>query len=175
VKPLDRYVSLQRIISGGQTGADRAALDAALELGFPCGGWCPQGRLAEDGPLASVYPLQELPNAGYRQRTIKNIESGDGTAIFYFHQPVGGTELTLAQCIRLHKPYKLIDAAEFKPLRAGKILLSFTQQNGISVLNIAGPSERRSSSVYAYVHAAVRSLVETGQAEASGISNQAKH
>jgi hypothetical protein len=88
-------MGLRRIVSGGQTGADRAALDAALEANFPCGGWCPEGRLAEDGPLSPLYPLRELPGAGYRQRTIKNIESSDGTAFCYFTQPVGGTELTL--------------------------------------------------------------------------------
>ena len=98
-------MNLHKIVSGGQTGADRAALDAALSSGFPCGGWCPEGRLAEDGPLSSAYPLEELPGGGYRQRTIKNIESSDGTAIFYFNRPTGGTELTLVQCIRLHKPY----------------------------------------------------------------------
>lgn len=151
-------MSLLRIISGGQTGADRAALDAALELSFPCGGWCPQGRLAEDGPLSSDYPLEELANAGYRQRTIKNIESSDGTAIFYFGRPTGGTELTLVQCIRLHKPYQLVDAAEIKPSRAGEILFFFTEQQEISILNVAGPSEGRSPGTYAYVHQAVLSL-----------------
>lgn len=152
-------MSLHRIVSGGQTGADRAALDAALELSFPCGGWCPEGRLAEDGPLPSHYPVDELPNSGYRQRTIKNIESSDGTAIFYFGRPIGGTELTLAQCIRLHKPYQLIDAAEITSARAGQILLDFTKQHCVSTLNVAGPSESRSPGTHAYVRESVLSLL----------------
>lgn len=63
------FTSPGKIISGGQTGVDRAALDAALESGFPCGGWCPKGRTAEDGPLPSEYPLKETPEADYSQRT----------------------------------------------------------------------------------------------------------
>lgn len=107
-----------------------------------------------------IYPLEELSNAGYRQRTIKNIEDSDGTAIFYFGRPTGGTELTLIQCIRLHKPYQLVDAAEIEPSRAGEILLSFTKQYEIAVLNVAGPSEGRTPGTHAYVHKAARSLIE---------------
>lgn len=153
-------MSLQKLVSGGQTGADRAALDAALYSGFPCGGWCPEGRLAEDGPLSSAYPLEELSGSGYRQRTIKNIECSDGTAIFYFNRPTGGTELTLVQCIRLRKPYQLIDAAEISPVRACKILQLFAQQNRVGVLNVAGPSEGRSPGTHAYVRETLLSLIE---------------
>ena len=156
-------MNLQKIVSGGQTGADRAALDAALSSGFPCGGWCPAGRLAEDGPLSSVYPLEELSGGGYRQRTIKNIESSDGTAIFYFNRPTGGTELTLVQCIRLHKPYQLIDASEISPGRAGAILQLFAQQNRVVVLNVAGPSEGRTPGTHTYVREAVLSLIEASR------------
>jgi len=156
-------MALRQIVSGGQTGADRAALDAALNSSFPCGGWCPEGRLAEDGPLPTKYPLQELPGAGYRQRTIKNIETSDGTAIFYFNRPAGGTELTLIQCIRLHKPYQLIDASEISPARASSILEDFVDQHGIAILNVAGPSETRSPSVHSYVQEAVQSLIEASR------------
>lgn len=152
-------MTLYRIISGGQTGADRAALDAALERGFPCGGWCPPGRQADDGPLPSVYPLQELSHGGYRQRTIKNIDDSDGTVIFYFKRPVGGTELTLFQCIKRHKPYQLIDANEIQPLRSGEIIRAFVQREGIGILNIAGPSEKRSPGIYAYALRAMQSLL----------------
>lgn len=147
-------------MSGGQTGADRAALDAALDAGFPCGGWCPQGRAAEDGPLPENYPLQELSGSGYRQRTIKNIEDSDATAIFYFNRPTGGTELTLIQCIRLLKPYQLIDASIIPPARAGQIMHAFAQEQAVGVLNVAGPSEGRTPGTYSYVLIAVRSLIE---------------
>jgi predicted Rossmann-fold nucleotide-binding protein len=72
---------IKRIISGGQTGVDRAALDVALELGIPCGGWCPKGRLAEDGSIDLRYPLKETNSSEYRERTEKNVEDSDGTLI----------------------------------------------------------------------------------------------
>jgi len=70
-----------QVVSGGQTGVDRAALDVASELGLPCGGWCPQGRKAEDGPLVSRYPLKETPSADYFQRTEWNVRDSDGTLV----------------------------------------------------------------------------------------------
>ena len=70
---------LTRIISGGQTGVDRGALDAALKASISCGGWGPKGRKAEDGPIPERYPLQELPGADYLHRTRRNVVDSDGT------------------------------------------------------------------------------------------------
>ncbi|MHC4448286.1 MAG: YpsA SLOG family protein, partial [Planctomycetota bacterium] len=72
---------MRKIVSGGQTGVDRAALDVAMELGVPCGGWCPQGRLAEDGEIDARYPLTETSRAHAAQRTEWNVRDSDGTLI----------------------------------------------------------------------------------------------
>src|SRR5438876_1977372 len=85
---------VSKIISGGQTGVDRAALDVALELGIPCGGWCPQGRRAEDGVIPARYPLRETPWWGYPQRTEWNVRDSDGTLILAEGEPDRGTVLT---------------------------------------------------------------------------------
>ena len=82
---------LTRIVSGGQTGVDRAALDVALELSIPCGGWCPKGRKAEDGALPARYPLKETPSEEYAQRTTWNVRDSDGTLILTHGAPTGGT------------------------------------------------------------------------------------
>lgn len=82
--------SLLKIISGGQTGVDRAALDVALELGLPCGGWCPRGRRAEDGVIAERYPLTETRSARYAVRTVRNVRAADGTLVLTRGQPSGG-------------------------------------------------------------------------------------
>src|SRR6516162_4541079 len=89
------------VVSGGQTGVDRGALDAALGLGVPCGGWCPDGRRAEDGVIPARYPVTELRGAGYEERTHKNVEDSDGTLIITFGQVSGGTARTLEVCRKL--------------------------------------------------------------------------
>ena len=157
-------MTLHRIVSGGQTGADRAALDVSLKLGFPCGGWCPADRQADDGPLPPTYPLTELASGGYRQRTIRNVKESDGTVLFFFASPVGGTELTLKTCIRLTKPHLLVDASDVPPSQAAATLLKFTQQESIGVLNVAGPSERRTPGTYSYVREVIQMLLERHRA-----------
>lgn len=103
---------LFKIISGAQTAIDRGALDAALELGFPCGGACLQDRVAEDGRIPDGYPVIELNAGKYRARTIRNVLDSDGTLIIYFSSLSGDTEQTVAHCIKKRKPYQLIDAIE---------------------------------------------------------------
>lgn len=152
-------IPLRKVISGGQTGVDRGALDAALALSFPCGGWCPEGRMASDGVLPDTYPLQELEGAGYRQRTIRNLTEADGTLIIYYGAPVGGTELTLAECIRRHKPYQLLDACEIPPQRAADIVAGFVGAHAIAVLNVAGPRHEREPLAREYAYAVVHGLV----------------
>lgn len=105
------------IISGGQTGVDRGALDAALAIDNPCGGWCPEGRSAEDGVIPAKYPLIELPGGDYRQRTLCNVLACDGTLIFYLNYLEGGTEETLRFCMEWEKPYLLVDGVEVSVAR----------------------------------------------------------
>ncbi|MBB3061745.1 putative molybdenum carrier protein [Microbulbifer rhizosphaerae] len=150
---------LSKIISGGQTGADRAALDAGLETGFPIGGACPAGRMAEDGPIGDVYPLVEI-SGGYRQRTRKNVEESDGTAVFYKSYLKGGTELTVLLCIRLGKPHKLIDIELVSPKVAATLLVDFITASGINVLNVAGPRQSGCPEIYGYVKQAMGLVIK---------------
>ena len=138
-------MSVERIVSGGQTGVDRAALDVALQLGIPCGGWCPLGRRAEDGPIDEKYPLRETDSADYAQRTEWNVRDSDGTMILTFGTPSGGTALTAALAKRLHKPCMLIDLDEF-PVQAS--VVEWLRVNRISVLNVAGPRDDAGLRVY---------------------------
>lgn len=132
---------LTKIASGGQTGIDRGALDAALEAQFPCGGWCPEGRRAEDGVIPERYPVTELPGAGYRQRTKRNVMDSDGTLIIYFGELSGGTRETLRFCERLGKPALTVDGAQISIDTAAAAAIDFIAHHRISVLNVAGPRE----------------------------------
>jgi Circularly permutated YpsA SLOG family len=102
---------LLKVISGGQTGVDRGALDAALALEVECGGWCPAGRLAEDGRIPKRYPVMELPNSGYAERTARNVADSDGTLIILKGEPIGGTRETVDRCIETGKSFLVIDCA----------------------------------------------------------------
>ena len=130
--------NVEKIISGGQTGVDRAALNAALELGIPCGGWCPKGRRAEDGMIPLKYPLEETSSPAYPQRTEFNIQDSNGTIILTWGPPLGGTLLTLKLARKHHKPFLIIDLSQ-----GGKAALvrDWIQNSAIQVLNVAGPRE----------------------------------
>jgi putative molybdenum carrier protein len=147
------------IISGGQTGVDRAAPDAALEVGVPCGGWCPAGRKAEDGPIASRYPLRELPGAGYIQRTRKNVEDSDGTLIVIFGAASGGTLRTIEFCQQLGKPHFIVNALAIDYERAAKAVLSFIREYAVVRLNVAGPRASGEPKAYTYTVNLVTDIV----------------
>ena len=148
-----------KILSGGQTGVDRGALDAALEQGAPCGEWCPEGRLAEDGTIPDRYPVQELKAGGYRQRTLQNIRDGDGTLIIYFGRPSGGTEETLYFCIKKGKPYQLIDAQEVSPARVVALILGFIAEFRIATLNVAGPRASKEPRAHDYAFGVIGAVL----------------
>jgi hypothetical protein len=139
---------LEKIISGGQTGADRAALDAALELGIPCGGWCPKGRRAEDGRIPDRYPLEEASSSEYPVRTRMNVEDSDGTLIFTRGSPRGGTLLTLKLARQAGKPHTLVDPSREENFSA---VVAWIRQNQIRTLNVAGPREGEVPGIYKQV------------------------
>jgi hypothetical protein len=126
-----------RIVSGGQTGVDHAALEFALARDWPHGGWCPHGRRTEAGPLEARYQLRETPSADYRQRTEWNVRDSDGTVIFSLAPRLTGGSATTAECTRhLGKPWLHLTAAT---PRAAHRLVEFVTTHGIKTLNVAGP------------------------------------
>jgi hypothetical protein len=132
-------MALVKIISGGQTGVDRAALDAAFAADFPCGGWCPADRKAEDGPIPERYPMSLLTERGARLRTLKNVQASDGTAILFNQSLSGGTKLTRDMCLREKKPFIVLDATQITVERAAKAIMRFIQENELQIMNVAGP------------------------------------
>lgn len=136
---------IEKLISGGQTGVDRAALDVALAGGLQIGGWCPKGRLAEDGKIPMIYPLQETPSRHYAQRTQWNVRDADGTLILTCNEPTGGTALTIHTAQRLHKPFRVIDLMAPEDPHD---VASWISQAGVIVLNVAGPRESTCPGIY---------------------------
>lgn len=152
---------VSKIISGGQTGVDRAALDVALELRIPCGGWCPKGRRAEDGIIPDRYPLIEASLTAYPQRTEWNIRDADGTLVLTIGPPDGGTALTINLVNRLKKPNLVVDlgdGADTKPVR------DWIEANKLQVLNIAGPREKDDLRIYDKAKRFLRHLLRKSDA-----------
>jgi hypothetical protein len=135
---------VERIISGGQTGVDRAALDVALAMGIHCGGWCPKGRRAEDGRIPSRYPLVEITSPAYAPRTRRNVLESDATLILFRGEPRGGTLLTRRTAARLDKPCLWVDLDAPTALADIRVWL---RENAIRVLNVAGPRESQSPGI----------------------------
>ena len=136
---------IEKVISGGQTGVDRAALDVALEIGIPCGGWCPKGRRAEDGAIRSRYPLMETPSPEYAERTEWNVRDSDGTLVLTWGIPRQGTAFTIDIARRLGKPCLIIDLLNPPHWPAVK---EWFEKNSLNVLNIAGPRESKVPEIY---------------------------
>ncbi|GAB4335784.1 MAG: putative molybdenum carrier protein [Desulfobulbaceae bacterium] len=137
-----------KIISGGQTGADRAALDAAIELGIPHGGWLPRGRKTEDGPLPGRYRLREMRSPRYRDRTEKNIRESDGTLIVSFGPLTGGSALTEALALKHDRPCLVIDLELVPAAEAVTALERWLRKHRIAILNVAGPRASGEPRIY---------------------------
>lgn len=149
---------VRQIVSGGQTGVDRAALDVALELGLPCGGWCPKGRLAEDGPIPERYPLRETRTTRYARRTLWNVRDSHATLILA-REPLGGGTAYTERCAReLERPCLVAppDAADTAALERVRAWLA---ANDVEILNVAGPRESGAPGVHDLAAAFLRALL----------------
>ena len=133
--------ALTRIVSGGQTGADRGGLDAAIELGIEHGGWCPRDRRAEDGPIPERYHLRATESADYSARTERNVVDSDGTVLLTRGTPTGGSKLTAELAARRGKPLLHLDLDRLDNAAAAATLRAWLASKRIAILNVAGTRE----------------------------------
>lgn len=138
----------ERIVSGGQTGADRGALDFAIEHGYTHGGWAPHGREAEDGLVPLKYQLTELADGGYRQRTRLNVQDSDGTLIVNLGELDGGTLATQAFAQQMSKPHLVVQLDAEITVEAAASVLAWLREHAIKTLNVAGPRESKRPGIY---------------------------
>jgi hypothetical protein len=155
---------ITRILSGGQTGADRAGLDVAIELGIPHGGWCPRGRRAEDGPIPARYILMETRSAEYPERTRLNVRDSDGVVVFSRGRLGRGSALTLRVARELAKPHLYIDLVSVPAPAAAERLSSWLEDRRIEVLDVAGNRESGSPGIYKAVRDVLRRALQYSSA-----------
>lgn len=155
MKPMSKYF-VQKIISGGQTGADRAALDIAIALNIPHGGWCPKWRTAEDGVIPLIYQLQETPTADYSVRTARNVRDSHGTLIFTIGAPTGGTLLTLIKTKALRKWCFTFDLSKTPP--PIDAAFDWIKEKNIRIINIAGPRASQVQDIHNLVYGSLQQL-----------------
>ena len=147
---------LQCIVSGGQTGVDRGALDAAIAMQVTHGGWCPRGRRAEDGRLSDDYDLRETSSSKYYVRTEQNVIDSDGTLILTVGDLKGGTKLTFRMAEKHHRPCFVVDLSDVLDFDETQLWLS---ENSIEILNVAGPRESTSPGIAAMSQQFVTELI----------------
>jgi hypothetical protein len=171
---------IRKIISGGQTGADQAALDAAIKLGIPHGGWIPKGRLTEKGTLPDKYKLTEMPDTSYAARTEQNVIDSNGTIIIS-HGPLSeGSEYTRQMAIKNHRPYLHIDLNQTPAFKSATLISAWIDKNNIEILNVAGPRASKDSQIYASVLKLIESVhylqqLKTSQPAAGDLKNHDKN
>lgn len=157
-------MKLLRIVSGGQTGADRAALDAAIEADFPHGGWCPKGRRAEDGIISPDYELQETAHGRYAGRTEANARDSDATVVFTRGKPAGGSAATVKFAAKHGKPCLHVDLDSTVGEEAAKEIVAFVNENlgdDNCILNIAGSRESCAPGIYDEVKSIISALLSS--------------
>lgn len=135
---------ITRIVSGGQKGVDRGALDAAIDARLEHGGWCPRGRLAEDGAIPPRYRLAETPSPRYEERTEWNVRDSGGTLVLTTGPLAGGTKLTVECARQYRRPCMIVDLGKAPDAQA---VVEWIGENGIEVLNVAGPRESESPGI----------------------------
>jgi hypothetical protein len=150
---------LQKIISGGQTGVDRAALDTAIALGIAHGGWIPKGRKTETGRLPTKYQLKEMPTDSYQKRTEQNVMDSDGTLIISHGQLTGGSEYTRKMAEKYGKPWMHVDANRTSIEAAVQVIRAWIRGSGIKILNVAGPRASRDPKIYTTVKKLLRAVL----------------
>ena len=139
---------VEKIVSGGQTGADRASLDAAIKTGIPHGGWIPKGRITESGPLPLHYNLKEMPDRSYAKRTEQNVINSQGTLIVSHGRLVGGSKLTRLLALKHSRPCFHVDL-DLKPASIWVLeVKNWLFECSIKVLNVAGPRASGDPSIY---------------------------
>jgi predicted Rossmann-fold nucleotide-binding protein len=136
---------IEKIISGGQTGVDRAGLDAAMETGIPVGGYCPRGRLAEDGTVPERYPLIEINSERYASRTEKNVVESDGTLVLNIGALSDGTKATVDFAKEHKRPYLVLQLDGTLSLQDCR---NWIREHGIRTLNVAGPRESKHPGIH---------------------------
>jgi len=139
---------IAKIISGGQTGADRAALDFAIDNNIPHGGWIPKGRITEAGQLPDKYQLQEMATTSYDKRTEQNVIDSDGTVIVSHGNLTGGSALTQTFAIKHYKPCLHLDMNNTTIIEAADSLNNWIRKNNIMTLNVAGPRVSKDDKTY---------------------------
>ena len=149
---------IKKIISGGQTGADQGALDAAIKLGIPHGGWIPKGRLTEKGPLPDKYELTEMPGTSYTLRTQQNVIDSDGTLIISHGELTEGSDYTRKMALKHHRPWLHINLNKTPAFKAANLISSWIKENTIEILNVAGPRESKDSLIYQDVSKIIESV-----------------
>lgn len=150
---------IHKIISGGQTGADQAALDVAVKYNIPHGGWVPRGRRTEAGPLPCRYNLSVMPTPDYRDRTLQNIRDSRGTVVFYRFRLAGGSRLTRDLAKIEGKPCMTVNLASHDLFETALLLQSFVDEYRIDVLNVAGPRASHDPDIYMDVKMVLEILV----------------
>jgi putative molybdenum carrier protein len=150
-----------KIISGGQTGVDRAALDVALKYGIDCGGSCPAGRLDEFGKIPDRYPVQELQAGGFTERTFQNVKDSDGTIVICPGELNGGTKQTVQFSVKQQRPYLLIDASKVFTEEAEQLITDFVRDQKIEIVNVAGPRQSEWPGGYDYASRVLAGFVRS--------------
>ena len=150
-----------KIVSGGQTGVDRAALDFAIRHGFEHGGWCPRGRRAEDGVIPQIYRLRETDSPDYDERTERNVVDSDATLVVVREKEMSGGTAFTRTCAEQHgRPVLVI--CERDGVASGAAAFSkFLKRNKVDTLNVAGPRESQAPGIGKFVEQLLEGTLET--------------